>query len=221
MPSANDGRLQGKQPVARARAVEKPGVEVVSESDAIREELVTLARSRGLETRGFADLASLLKIAVSTRPSCILAELPMTDRERLEIIGALRSVTPNASIIVVAEKADIRLAVAAMKAGAFDFIERPWDPAILLGAIEEAMGMSSGVSRETPEEARRRLASLTNREREVLVRLLAGKINKTIGHELGISPRTVEVYRSRIMTKVRVSSLSDLVRVGLKADLRL
>jgi two-component system response regulator FixJ len=122
-------------------------------------------------------------------------------------------------VIIMTGHADVPLAVEAMKAGAVDFIEKPFDDEVLLAAIRVALAQYEGTSQREAEEAlvRTRLEGLTPRERQVLEGLLAGYPNKTIAYDLGLSPRTVEIHRANVMTKMAASSLSDLVRMAIQA----
>jgi two-component system response regulator FixJ len=124
-------------------------------------------------------------------------------------------------VILITGHGDVALAVEAMKAGAADFIEKPFDDSALLGAIRTALEAQSLVegSIAAKKEAEARLAELSPRERDVLRGLVAGKINKVIAHELGISPRTVEVYRANLMAKTGARSMSELMRIALAAGL--
>jgi two-component system response regulator FixJ len=124
-------------------------------------------------------------------------------------------------VILVTGHGDVALAVEAMKAGAADFIEKPFDDAVLLGAIRAALETHPAGEGESAakKEAEARLAELSPRERDVLQGLVAGKINKVIAHDLAISPRTVEVYRANLMAKTGARSMSELMRIALAAGL--
>jgi two-component system response regulator FixJ len=133
------------------------------------------------------------------------------------LIQALRDRGVPAPVIVITGHGDIPLAVEAMKLGASDFIEKPFDDEVLIAAIRAALNKAaeSGRSEQRRAEIRERLAALSERERQVLDRLVEGKPNKIIAFVLGISPRTVEIYRANVMAKMRAGSLSDLVRMAL------
>ena len=120
-------------------------------------------------------------------------------------------------VIVITGHGDVPLAVEAMKFGAVDFLEKPFDDEVLLGAVRSALDARAGDQDRQAQKAaiNDRLASLSNRERDVLQGLVAGNPNKTIAYDLGISPRTVEIYRANVMTKMQAASLSDLVRMAL------
>jgi two-component system response regulator FixJ len=124
-------------------------------------------------------------------------------------------------VIVITGHGDVALAVEAMKAGVVDFIEKPFADDMLIGAIKSALERASQApaTDTAKQDARERIAALSGRERDVLVGLVAGKINKVIAHELSISPRTVEVYRANLMAKMQVKSMSELMRIALAAGL--
>ena len=183
-----------------------------------RHELLTLVRSQGYDARGYANAASLLGATRSAALCCVIADLAAADADAIGVIDALRRAMSAVPVVAVAGRSSVRQAVAVMKAGASDFIEKPCAAETIRAAIEDALERDDGADR-TIDEASAKFASLTKREREVLSRLLSGKINKTIGRELGISPRTVEVYRAHIMTKARVDSLAELVRIARAAGM--
>jgi two-component system, LuxR family, response regulator FixJ len=141
----------------------------------------------------------------------------MPEMDGLELQRRLRASKIGVPVIVITGHGDVALAVEAMKAGAVDFIEKPFDDEVLLGAIRSALarGAEDAKSETRAAEVRSRLELLSAREREVLDGLVAGKANKIIAYDLGISPRTVEVYRANVMTKMQADSLSDLVRMVL------
>jgi two-component system response regulator FixJ len=137
----------------------------------------------------------------------------------LQLLKRLKEMGVKLPVIVLTGHADVALAVEAMKAGAMDFIEKPFSDEVLLNAIQSALTQRpSSMPRGNVEQIRARMASLTPREREVLDGLLRGHPNKTIAYDLGLSPRTVEVHRANVMTKMAASSLSELVRMALSVS---
>jgi two-component system response regulator FixJ len=148
---------------------------------------------------------------------CIVTDVRMPEMDGIELQRRLRASKVAVPVIVITGHGDVALAVEAMKAGAVDFIEKPFDDEVLVGAIRSALARraedAKGEARTA--EIQGRLQLLSSREREVMDGLVAGKPNKIIAHDLGISPRTVEVYRANLMTKMQADSLSDLVRMAL------
>jgi two-component system response regulator FixJ len=153
-------------------------------------------------------------------PAVVLMDIRMPEIDGLELQRRLRARKVAVPVIVITGHGDVALAVEAMKAGAADFIEKPFDDEVLLEAIRSALARRSQDSGNEARlaEIRSHMELLSAREREVLDRLVVGKANKVIAHELGISPRTVEVYRAKVMTKMQADSLSDLVRMVLLCD---
>ncbi len=139
----------------------------------------------------------------------------------IELVRELRSKGSTSPVILITGHGDVALAVEAMKAGAADFIEKPFDDAVLLGAIRSALDARPAIQGDSSakQQAEARLAELSPRERDVLRGLVAGKINKVIAHDLSISPRTVEVYRANLMAKTGTRSMSELMRIALAAGL--
>jgi two-component system response regulator FixJ len=145
----------------------------------------------------------------------------MPEISGMELLRRLKDLKISLPVIVITGHGDVPLAVEAMKFGAADFLEKPFDDEILLAAVRAALIRQDGDSRQQAERAGidERLAALSNREREVLEGLVAGHANKRIAFDLGISPRTVEIYRANLMTKMQAASLSDLVRMALIAGI--
>jgi two-component system response regulator FixJ len=141
----------------------------------------------------------------------------MPEMSGLDLLRRLRELAVKMPVIVITGHGDVPLAVEAMKSGAVDFIEKPFDDEVLLASIRGALDTQHREGRQDAErvEIQDRIASLSARERQVLEGLVAGLPNKTIAYDLGISPRTVEVYRANVMTKTKASSLSELVRMAL------
>ena len=170
-------------------------------------------RIAGEAANGLEALAFLREQPVDV----ILADIRMPGMDGLELQRRLRDLKARLPVIVMTGHGDVPLAVEAMKSGAVDFIEKPFEDETLLSAIRSALARQAQASdRDARATAiQQRIAKLSEREREVLDRLVAGKANKVIAFELGISPRTVEVYRANVMTKMQAESLSELVRMAL------
>ncbi|SDB10271.1 response regulator transcription factor [Belnapia rosea] len=191
-------------------------VPVVDDDAAVRDSLGLLLRTAGYETCGFASAEALLA-ALPAEAGCVIADVRMPGgMDGVTLVQTLRRRGITLPVVLVSGHGDIPLAVRAMKAGAVDFIEKPYEDTAILGAVATAL---AGHAMPTDAEAVRQVAQLSPREREVLVALVAGQPNKAIAHELGISPRTVEVHRARVMEKLGVRSLSAAVRIGLMAGL--
>ena len=165
--------------------------------------------------------AAFLEKLSGTQDGCIVTDVRMPGVDGIELQKRLKAAHSTLPVIVMTGHGDIALAVEAMKAGAMDFIEKPFDDGIMLAAIKAALARhSSEVERgSASSEVQSRLDLLSERERQVLDGLVAGKPNKIIAYDLGISARTVEIYRANVMTKMRADSLSSLVRMALLAGL--
>jgi two-component system response regulator FixJ len=194
---------------------ERAQVIVVDDDDAVRDSLAFLFRSGGYEVRSYGSAQEALAGLDRETRGCVVTDVRMPGMSGIDLLRELRASVPVVSVIVITGHGDVGLAVEAMKAGAVDFLEKPFPDEALLSAVREALATpnASGVA----DDARNRIARLTQREREVLTHLVNGELNKTVAHELGISMRTVEVYRANIMAKVRVDSFAELVRVSLRA----
>ena len=169
--------------------------------------------------RTYDGATEFLREAGQLPPGCVITDVRMPGMNGLELVLRLRALALPLPAIVITGHADIQLAVEAMKAGAIDFIEKPFREDVLLRAVEEALRSDFSPSRPSMDRGRYReaLNQLTPREHEVLEHLLAGRTNKVIARECNISPRTVEVHRASIMSKTGAGSLSGLVRMALLA----
>lgn len=193
-------------------------VHIVDDDLAVRQALAFLLATDGLTVR-VHDSATAFLAAEPERVGCVVTDVRMPGIDGVELLHRLRQRGSLPPVIVMTGHADVALAVAAMKAGAVDFIEKPFDDEVLLASIRSALARSDRTAKRASERdaVRARLAGLTERERQVLEGLIAGKANKVIGLDLGISPRTVEIYRANVMSKLQAGSLSELVRMALIA----
>lgn len=192
-------------------------VHVVDDDPAIRDSLSFLLDSADIVSRTYDSAPALLARADRLEPGCILTDVRMPAMNGLEMVRRLGEIGIRHPVIVMTGHADVPLAIEAMRAGVKDFIEKPFDDEALLASIRAAlMEGEEAVQQEGQQvELRSRLASLSARERQVLDGLVAGQANKVIAYDLGLSPRTVEVYRANVMTKMQARSLSELVRMSM------
>ncbi len=192
-------------------------VHVIDDDVAVRQSMAFLLSTAGYAVRVHESAVAFLQALPDFEDGCVITDIRMPGMDGLELQSHLKSMKVGLPVIVITGHGDIALAVQAMKAGAIDFIEKPFDDDVLLAAIRSALARNlHNVEREAKfAEIGRRLKSLSDREREVLEGLVAGKPNKIIAHDLGISARTVEVYRANVMTKMCADSLSELVRMAI------
>ena len=152
---------------------------------------------------------------------CVITDVRMPELSGVDLLRRLRELKLGIPVIVITGHGDVPLAVEAMKIGALDFLEKPFDDEVLLASVRSALNQLDQDQRRQAErsEIEGRLAALSNRERDVLEGLVSGHANKQIAYDLGISPRTIEIYRANLMTKMQAASLSDLVRMALIAGI--
>jgi two-component system response regulator FixJ len=193
-------------------------VHIVDDEEPVRKSLAFLLTMAGFTVRVHESATAFLAAAPSVRNGCLVTDLRMPDLSGVELLRRLGAMSVRIPAIVITGHGDVPMAVAAMKAGALDFIEKPFEDEVLIEAIERA---AAELSREGGNEditaIRTRLNRLSERERDVLSRVVAGLPNKTIAYELDISPRTVEVHRANVMAKMEARSLPELVRMALAA----
>lgn len=199
----------------------KPTVHVIDDDEAVRDSLAFLLRSAELGVATYDSAVAFLKGHMPQGPGCIVTDVRMPEIGGIELLQRLRERSVAMPVIVMTGHGDVPLAVEAMKLGAADFLEKPFSDELLLGAVRSALAVDEGHSKRGAELAaiNEKLASLSNRERQVLEGLVGGRANKTIAYDLDISPRTVEIYRANLMTKMNASSLSELVRMALMAGI--
>jgi two-component system response regulator FixJ len=192
---------------------------VVDDDDAARDSLVMLLKSDGLTARGFASAHDFLATFDPAARGCLVTDLRMPSMDGIELIRALKGLGCLLPVIVITGHADVSRAVDAMKAGATDFIEKPYESEQILRGIRACMEENDAAVDANAARTRvlRRLDSLTGRERQVLDLIVEGASNKVIASTLSISPRTVEIYRANVMSKMRAESLSDLIRSTITA----
>ena len=192
-------------------------VYVIDDDDAARDSLEMLLESAGYATESFSSARSFLDRAAALPVGCALVDIRMPEMGGLELQEALRERGFDVPIVFVTGHADVPVAVRAMRAGAIDFVEKPFEADVILNAVERALTHAAARQQQSAAAAtaRSRVAQLTDREREVFDQLVEGHPNKVIAANLNISPRTVEIHRSRVMDKTGARSLSDLVRMAL------
>lgn len=198
----------------------KPVVHVVDDDAAMRESLAFLLSSEDIVARTYASAGELLARSADLEPGCVLTDIRMPGMNGLEMVVELKRIGVTHPTIVLTGHGDISLAVQAMKAGVVDFLEKPFDDEALLRAVQTAF--QTGAGKEGREKERAKIAArrgtLTAREQEVFEAIVAGDSNKAAALKLGISPRTVEIYRANVMSKMEATSLSDLVRMALQLE---
>jgi two-component system, LuxR family, response regulator FixJ len=196
-----------------------PMVYVIDDDDAARQSLTFLLGTAQFVARAYESAKSFLDAIPSVEGGCIITDVRMPDIDGIELLRRLKTLKIGWPVIVITGHADVPLAVQAMRQGAVDFIEKPYDSNVLLGAVQAALSSHEKDAARHSESAeiRERMAALSPRERQVLDGLVAGHPNKIIAHDLGISDRTVEIYRANVMTKMQATSLSHLVRMALIA----
>ena len=194
---------------------------IIDDDAAVRESLGALLEAKGLEVEAYDSGDAFLAAYRPEFRGCALVDLRMPGTDGLALIERLKARGASLPIVVVTGHGDVPLAVRAMKAGAIDFIEKPYNDQAILDAVRQALARTAApVASETEAaNATDLIAKLTPREREVLQQLVIGRPNKIIAHELKISPRTVEIHRANLMRKLEAASLAQLVRLGLAAGI--
>ena len=195
---------------------------IVDDDEAVRDSLSVLLESKGYAVRSFGSAPEFLTAAPSLPVGCLIADIRMPEMDGLELQQHLIDRSLQFPLIVITGHGDVPLAVRAMKAGAVDFIEKPFASEAILTSVEAALSRLSTPGEEDPAKATAaaKLALLSSREVQVLQGLLAGLPNKSIAYDLAISPRTVEIHRARVMDKMGARSLSELIRLALAAGVQ-
>ena len=199
---------------------DRPTIDIIDDDPAMRDSLTFLLDVNGFNARAHGTAAAFLDHILTSVPDCVVSDIRMPDMNGLDLVRKLKADGVTCPVVAITGHGDVALAVEAMKAGAADFIEKPFDDDALLSAIRSAMAAKLSAAGEAGRNsAMARLADLSPREHDVLQGLVSGKINKAIAHDLGISPRTVEVYRANLMAKTGAKSMSELMRLALAAGL--
>jgi two-component system response regulator FixJ len=196
-------------------------VHVIDDDEAVRDSLAFLLRSAKVQVRTYESAVAFLEASADVKAGCIITDVRMPGIDGIELLRQLKEREVQVPVIVVTGHGDVPLAVEAMKIGAVDFLEKPFDDDTLIASVRAALSRRErGIQQDAERAAiQERIAALSNRERQVLEGLIAGYPNKTIAYDLGISPRTVEIYRANLMTKMEAKSLSELVRLALVAGI--
>jgi two-component system, LuxR family, response regulator FixJ len=201
----------------------KGTVFIVDDDEAVRDSLCALLEAEGYSVEAFASANAFLAGFKQQEACCVIADIRMPDMDGLELQEEIIGRGWGLPVVIITGHGDVPLAVRAMKAGAVDFIEKPFDDEVLRASIDRGIAQSRRKRGESAmaQEVETRIAQLTAREREVMEHLVAGRPNKVIAHRMDISPRTVEVHRGRVMEKMQARSLSDLVRMALTAKIEI
>jgi len=199
----------------------EPEVCVIDDDDAARQSLEFLLKTAGIGVRTFESAKQFLQAMPEITSGCIVTDVRMPEMSGIDLLREVKRLNVGLPVIVITGHGDVALAVEAMKIGAIDFLEKPFNDDLLLTSVRTALQKDALTARHNAEvaEVQKKLASLSARERQVLEGLVAGKANKVIAFDLGISPRTVEIHRANVMTKMAANSLSDLVRSAIIAGI--
>lgn len=188
---------------------------IVDDDEAVRDSLGALLESQGYEVRGFPSGEDFLRAYRAGLRGCLLVDLQMPGMDGFALVERLKAAGSKLPVVVVTGHGDVPLAVKAMKAGAVDFLQKPYANEVMLEVVQRALASEVSYEDIDGDAVMSRVAALTPRERDVLEQLVVGHPNKIIAHELNISPRTVEIHRANLMKKMQADSLSHLVRMAL------
>lgn len=194
---------------------------IIDDDDAVRQSLQFMLKAAGITARTFESATAFMEVLPQITSGCIVTDVRMPEVTGIDLLRHVMKTNPDLPVIVITGHGDISLAVEAMKIGAIDFLEKPFDGEQLLTAVRSALSREADTGKRKADltAIQDKLAALSNRERQVLEGLVAGSANKNIAFDLGISPRTVEIYRANLMTKMAANSLSDLVRMAMMAGI--
>ncbi|MCC7147361.1 MAG: response regulator transcription factor [Phycisphaeraceae bacterium] len=202
---------------------QQPTVFVVDDDPAIRESLTWLLETVGLKAEAYDSAGEFLRQWTSARPGCLLLDVRMPGMSGVELLDQLRLRGAVIPVIIITAHAEVRLAVRAMKAGALDFIEKPYSDQVLLDRVQQALKMDADERRSESFRAiiQTRAEQLTPREKQVMSLVVEGLSNRRIASDLGLSEKTIEVHRSHVMIKMQAESLAELVRMAIQLDSQL
>jgi two-component system response regulator FixJ len=195
-------------------------VHLIDDDAALRDAVGLLLRAEGFRVHPYDSAMAFLKAASANAEGCVLTDVRMPRMNGIELIAKMKEERISIPVVVLTAHADVPLAVEAMKLGAVDLLEKPFEDEALIAAVRAALNRRNAEERRSRENQaiKSRLASLTRRENEILAGLLKGLSNKVMAHELGISIRTAEVHRANIMAKMRAGNLAELVKMALAAQ---
>lgn len=192
---------------------------IIDDDQAVLDSLEAMLLGEGFAVETFASPEEFLDGYAAATDACLVTDVRMPRIDGLQLIQMLKERGPLPPVIVITGHGDVAMAVRAMKLGARDFVEKPFEPSVLTGAIETALGTVALPTRGADAEVIQRIGDLTPREREVFEQLVLGRSNKEIARALDISPRTVEIHRARVMEKMRAENLPKLVRMAFVAGI--
>ncbi len=191
-------------------------VHIVDDDAALRDSLCLLFKASDMDAVSYQDGKSFLEKLPAITQGCALIDVNMPGLSGLEVLSAVKQAGSVLPCIIMTGFGEVALAVKAMKAGAADFLEKPFEDDILMEAVQNALEVPAAANTHQSDP---RLSRLTTRERDVMMGVVRGQQNKVIAQELGISPRTVEIHRARVMTKLEASSVADVVKIALQAGI--
>jgi two-component system, LuxR family, response regulator FixJ len=196
-------------------------VHIIDDDEAVRESLTFLLKTAQIDVCSYPSAAAFLESLPGAPSGCVVTDVRMPGMSGIDLLRRMKELANGMPVIVITGHGDVPLAVEAMKIGAADFLEKPFDDEVLLKSVRAALSQRGDEAKRQSDrgEIDTKLATLSNRERDVLHGLVAGRANKQIAYDLGISPRTVEIYRANLMNKMQAGSLSDLVRMALIAGI--
>jgi two-component system response regulator FixJ len=195
-----------------------PVVHVIDDDDAARDALTFLLSSANFLVRAYESAIAFLNDIPTTVAGCVITDVRMPEISGLDLLRWLKAREIDWPVIVITGQADVPVAIEAIKSGAVDFIEKPYDAEVMLGAVKFALDRQANAARESQRtKNQRKLAALSSHERQVLQSLVEGRVNSSIAHDLGLNIHIIEVHRANVMAKMQATSLSHLVRIMLLA----